>query len=100
MQSGEVILQYVVPVGVTLPINLTGSYATANNAATASTTVTINKNGSSIGTIVWSPSGTSGAFTFLSAVAFVAGDILQLVAPTPSDATLANIGISIDATWT
>src|SRR4051812_42316050 len=49
---------------VTFPINLTGSVADSRVAATASTTVTLKKNGSSIGTIVWSAAGTTGAFTF------------------------------------
>lgn len=100
MNNGEILLQYVFPGAITLPINLTGSQATANNAATASTTVTINKNGSGIGTIDWLAAGTIGTFTFSAGVNFVAGDILQLVAPNPADATLANIGISLAATWT
>lgn len=100
MNNGEILYEFVSPDAIALPINLTGSQAKANTAATASTTVTINKNGSSIGTIVWATSGTTGAFTFSAGVNLVAGDVLQLVAPNPADATLANIGVSLAATWT
>lgn len=78
----------------TLPINLTGSYAKAGTAATGSTTLTIKKNGSSIGTLVWAVSGTVATITFSAAVSFVATDILTIVGPASADATLADIRLS------
>lgn len=83
---------------VTFPINLTGSLADARVAATASTTVTLKKNGSSIGTLVWAASGTSGAFTFAAAVSFAAGDVLTLEGPATADVTLADISITLIGT--
>ena len=86
---------YVFPYAVTFPSGLASSYAKANAAATGSTTVEINKNGTSIGSIAWSASGTAGTFAFSTTTAFAAGDILQLVAPGTADATLANIGVTL-----
>jgi len=95
MIGGEILLQYVFPEAVTFKSGLTGSYAKSNTAATASTTVLIQKNGAAIGSMAWAGSGTSATFTFSSDVAFAAGDILQLVAPGTADGTLADIGITL-----
>lgn len=81
----------------TIPISLTGSTGKAGVAATGSTTLTLNKNGSPIGTLVWSPSGTTAAKTFASAVSFAVGDIFTLTGPATADATLADIRISLKA---
>lgn len=100
MVNAEIMLQYVFPYAASFPSGLTGSYAKANTAATASTTVTIKKNGASVGTLAWAASGTSGTFTFSTATSFAAGDVLQLVAPSTADATLADIGITLAGTRT
>jgi hypothetical protein len=90
-----------IPVTVTevLPTSCTASQAVAVTAATGSTTFTINKihsgSSSSAGTAVWSSSGTVGAFTCSGAITFLAGDIVQIVAPASPDATLAGIGITL-----
>lgn len=75
----------------TLPLNLSGSVFKAGVAATGSTTVTLKKNGGSIGTVIWSALGTTGAITFASAVSFAVGDIFTVEGPATADATLANI---------
>lgn len=85
----------VIPRAMTLPASLTGSYASADVAATGSTTLTLSKNGSSIGTVNFAASATTGTFTFSSAVTFAAGDILKLVNQSTADATLANISVSL-----
>jgi hypothetical protein len=96
--SSEIMLQHVFPVAVKLPAGLSGSFAKANTAATSSSTVTINKNGTSIGTMTWAGAGHDATFTFTADVTFAAGDILQLVAPGTPDATLADIGITLAGT--
>ena len=95
MTASEVVLQYVAPVAFAIPAGGTGSYAKAANSATASTTVTIKLNGSSVGTIVWAASSATGAFTIGSPIVLAAGDALQLVAPATPDTTLADIGITL-----
>lgn len=77
------------------PASAPNSYAVASVAATGSTTITIYKNGSSFATVVFSASGTTGAFTQSSSTSFAAGDILEIQGPSSADATLANIGITL-----
>jgi hypothetical protein len=76
-----------------------GSVASAN-AATASTTWNVNKNGSSIGTIIWAGSGTTPTFTTTggAAVTFSSGDIMTITGPATADATLTNWGVTLVAT--
>jgi hypothetical protein len=88
-------VQKFAKVGFKLPASLTGSNATLQTAATASTTFTIKNNGSSIGTIVFGVGGTSATFTFSSAVVFAVNDVLTIVAPASPDATAAGLAISL-----
>lgn len=82
----------------TLPSGLTGSIFTAGVAATASTTLTIKKNGSSIGTLVWAISGTVPTVTFASPVSFAVTDVLTIEGPATADTTLANIALNFMGT--
>lgn len=69
--------------------------ASANKAATGSTTFTIRKNGSSIGTLVWAGAGTVPTVTFSSTTAFAVGDVLSITGPAVADATLADISVTM-----
>ena len=84
---------------VTLPASLTGSYATAGTAATASTVFTLKQNTTTIGTITFAISGTTGTFSFTGAVTFSAGDVFKIIAPATADATLADIAFTFKGTW-
>lgn len=77
-----------------LPASLTNSRATIGTNPTSTLTVTLNKNGSSIGSIAFNTSGTP-TFTFASAVTFAAGDILTAVCPGTADATGADIAFTL-----
>lgn len=83
----------------TIPINATGSLAIATVAATASTVFLIKQNGTQIGTITFAASGTTGTFSFPSAVTFAVGDVLEIDGPANADATLANIAITLKGSW-
>jgi hypothetical protein len=85
---------------VTFAANFSGSYAKAGTAATGSTAFDVQKNGSSIGTITFSASGSSATFTTSGGAAqsFAAGDVLAIVAPSTADATLADIGFCLTGT--
>jgi len=91
--AGAVMLRFNATREFTLPISLTGSIFNARVAATGTATFTLKKNGSSIGTIVWSAAGTVGAPTFASAVTFAVNDIFTIEAPSPQDATLADVSL-------
>ena len=92
------IVRVVLPRAVTFPTGLTNSQCKAKTAATASTTVTLKKNTTSIGTAVWAASGTSCTFTFSGAVSFAAGDILEFAFPGTADSTLADVTITLAGT--
>lgn len=83
-----------------LPASLTGSVASAGVAATGSTVFALHKNTTSIGTVTFAAAGTTGTFSFASAVSFAAGDVLRIIAPGTADATLADISISFAGTRT
>lgn len=93
------VLTFIVVNAFSLPAGLTGSSAKASTASTGTATFTINKNGSSIGSVAFAASST-GSFTFSSSQTFAAGDMLQIIAPGSQDATLANIGITLKGTLT
>jgi hypothetical protein len=63
-------------------------------AATASTTITLKNNGSSIGTVVFGIGSTTGTVTITTA-AVTAGDNITAHGPATADATLADITILI-----
>lgn len=96
--NDEILLNYITPRAFTLPASLTGSRGKAAVAATASTTFDIQKNGVSIGSMVFAISGTIPSFTFASGVSFASGDVLSVVAPSAADSTLADISFTFAGT--
>lgn len=95
---GEVLLDYVVPVGATF--NLTTAAAGDSRGAvttnpTASAVFKIQKNLADVGTVTVS---TGGAFTFAitsSPEVYVAGNRLTILAPATQDATMADGAFSL-----
>lgn len=96
--NSAVVLEFVATRAFGLAAAFANSKAVLGTAATASTVLTVTKNGSSIGTITFGASGTTGTFAAASATEFAAGDILQIVAPSSADSSAANIGITLVAT--
>jgi hypothetical protein len=95
--NSQIIGEYIFPRTVSFPANMTGSYALADAASTGTVSCTANKNGSSIGTVRFAASAT-GTFQSFAATTFNAGDVLQLVAPTAADSTLAGVKITFVGT--
>jgi hypothetical protein len=85
---------------ITIPANFAGSYAKASVAATASTAIDVQNNGTTIGTITFASSGSTATFTTVSGTSksLAAGDVLSIIAPGTPDATLADIGIVLTGT--
>lgn len=78
---------------VTYAANMSPSTLTAGLLPTASSTLTLYKNGVQFGTIVIS---TAGVATFsTTAVTFSPGDVLKITGPAIADDTLGNIGINL-----
>lgn len=79
---------------VTFAVDLgTASIAKAIVASTGTATFTLSKNGSPIGTVVFTASA-SGVITVAGGVSFAAGDYLDVIAPVSPDATLASISFT------
>jgi hypothetical protein len=97
--SGSIITGLVATRLITLPINLTGSYAVTDHASSSSETVlTIDQNGIQIGSITFAISATSATFAFASAVTLNPGDILTVVASTPVATDIGDIYITLAGT--
>ena len=95
MLDNEIPITYVVPEPLVLPAGAAGSYAKSILGATSNTTVMVNKNGTSIGSITWGPTQTVGNIVIASDTSFTAGDVITLVGPSTADTTLADIGITL-----
>ena len=86
-----VLQSYVFAASVTFPAGLSGTRGNAATAATTAATFNIQKNGTSVGTMVFAASANTATFTMSSATTFNAGEVLGVVAPAMPDATLANL---------
>ena len=96
--ASATLMRFVAVRTINFPVGMTSSKAIANTAATASTTFSVKKNGTSFATFAFAASGTSATFTAASATAFAAGDILTITAPATPDGTLADLAITLAAT--
>lgn len=76
-------------------IRTTGHAAIAGTAATAEADSLLQKNGATFLTLRFAASGTSASIVTPVATAFIATDVLTLLAPASADATLAKIGYHI-----
>jgi hypothetical protein len=92
--------RFVFDRAISFAVNLAGSIANAGTAATASVSITIAKNGTSIGSLTFAAGATSGAFSVAAATNFAIGDLLTLVGPGAADATLADISVTLTGTRT
>lgn len=92
----QLLLRYISAEAWTLPANMAGSRIDVGTVPTATATLTVKKNGSAVGTIsITSAPAYTFATTAGAAVSFAAGDILDLVAQTVPDATLAKIAVTL-----
>ena len=97
--ASAVIFEMIMSKAIILPLNLSGSKADTNTAATADYTMTLNKNGASIGTIKYPAGGGAITIVFSAAVTLSIGDKLQVVGQVAPDLTLADFFVSFAATF-
>lgn len=64
-----------------VPVAAAGSRAYAATAPSASTVLSVRKNGVEFGTITFASGSNAGTFAVATATSFVAGDVLSIVAP-------------------
>jgi hypothetical protein len=98
LADADVLLRYPMPRAVDFPADLTGSRCIAAVAATASTVLSIKKNGGEFGTATFGAAGTSATLAAASSVSFAAGDVLTIEGPATADVTLADLGMALVGT--
>lgn len=97
VSASDNLFTYVFPAAAEIASGAPNSVAAGTVNSTGGMTLTINKNGSAIGTIVWGATTKVASFTFAAAVTFARGDVLTITSGGSVDGTLANIGVTIAA---
>lgn len=93
--SGAVILRYPLPRAVRFPAALSSSKGVAGTASTAAVSFSIRKNSIQFGTMDFAIGANTATFTAAVDTDFASGDILTVIAPSPADSTLADIGFAL-----
>lgn len=93
--ANQLLFKMAIARAVTIPAGATLSQAVAGTAATASYTLSLNKNGVSFGTVNFAASSAVGTFTVASSTTFAAGDVISVVAASTPDTTLADVAITL-----
>jgi hypothetical protein len=96
--GGALMAQIVFPRTVTFPAGFAGSQAYAEVAATASTTLDVQQNGVTVGSITFGAGSGSATFSLAADTAFAPGDRLAVVNQDPADAALADLSITLKGT--
>jgi hypothetical protein len=96
--GGALMAQIVFPRTVTFPAGFAGSQAYAQVPATASTTLDVEQNGTSIGTITFGAGSSTASYSLATDTVFAPGDRLAIVNQDPADATLADLSITLKGT--
>lgn len=96
--SSQLLYKYVTPRAFTIPDDFAGARGHVGTNPTGSFVMTVSVAGSSVGTITVS---TGGAFTFATtggSVAVSAGERIEIAAPSGTDATVADIAVTMQVT--
>ena len=96
--ASQYVAYFLSPRSINIPANFSGSLASVLTSFTSAATFTIYHNGTSVGTISFAASGTSGTFSTSSAFTLAIGDSLTIQAPSTADPSAANLTITIMAT--
>lgn len=100
--ASAIIMQAITAHATTFPSGLSGSFAYCGTAPTGSVSCSIKQisggTTTTIGSVNFAAGATVGTFTFSSPVTTSAGDILQVIAPSTADASLANVSVALVGT--
>lgn len=93
LDVSQILTRYVAVAAFQLKANLAGCQVNVGTAATNPTTLSVKKNGTTVGTIIITVSTPAFATTGGTAVSFAAGDILELSGPASPDGTLSKLAV-------
>lgn len=97
--SGERLVDLVAAAPFSIAAALAGTRVRARTPAAADATLSVRVNSTEIGVITLAAGATSGTLTgATSPTTLVAGDVLEVIAPSPQDAALADLSITIAGT--
>jgi hypothetical protein len=97
--ANAILLMFIATDACSFPSGLGTSKCKAGTAAATGSVITINKNGSAVGTATFAASGAVAAIAASAAFSLAAGDILTAVFPGTVDASLANVAMSLRGTF-
>lgn len=89
------VFQYVFPRSVSFPPGLTASRGRSGTGAGAAASFMLRRNGSNIGSMDFAAGASVATFTLPAGIGFGPGDVLEVLAPAPPDATLADISLTL-----
>jgi hypothetical protein len=93
----EILYYDVMRVMVEFQINLAGSSVTAQTGPTAPYTLTFRRNGNPFATADFAALGTVATLTCAAAETFSPGDVFDVIAPNPDDASITGITVDLAA---
>jgi len=86
LPSSQTLFVFNTATSFSLPSGLPGSHFTLQNAPNADITLTLNKNNTNVGFIVFSNGSVTGSPTFPSTISYTSGDELKVITNTVSNA--------------
>jgi hypothetical protein len=92
--NGALVLQHVAVRDFRLPMDAVGSETWAGVDPDAEAVFDVRKNGVSVGSLDFAIASNTGVFSIASDEDFAPGDRLELVAPSPQDAALADVSVT------
>lgn len=93
--ASEVLLLHVFAESVVFLDDWSGAMSYVGTNPTSTFDLTVNKNGSPVGTITISTSGTVTFSTTGTTVSFATGDLITITAPSTVDSTVANVALTL-----
>jgi Putative phage tail protein len=96
--AGATLQNYTFARQATFPVGFAGSVASAQVAASNPAQFEVLQNGFTIGAINFAAGAAAATFILAAATTFNVGDVLSVVAPSPQDATLADVSWTLVAT--
>lgn len=93
--NAAVLLRYPLPRSVRFQAGLPNSKGVLGTTPSAAVAFSLRKNGAQFGTMNFAISANTATFTAATDTDFAAGDVLTVLAPSPADSVLADVGFAL-----